>query len=273
MEQLTAAVCAHGEGPVWDAAGARLLWLDMPAGAVWARDDAGDTTRTIVDEYVAALRPRRDGGWVVATARDFVLTDTDFRSESRIPVITSDTEQMNDGGCLSDGSFLCGSQGPSGELYRLDPSGSVTTVLTGVEISNGLAEAPDGFVFYVDSVTKRIDRLTFDATGGLASRTVFADLADEVGLPDGIALDTDGGVWVAMWGQSEVLRVGPDGTVSDRHAVLATNPTACAFGGPELDELFITSSTQDLHAPGPADGALFRLRPGRRGTAPLPYAG
>lgn len=277
VEQLTAGLCSHGEGPVWDDRDASLRWVDMTEGAILRLDPTvgGPPESVRVGPWTAALRPRERGGWVIATRDGFLLTDAALHPEREITAFDDVRLRMNDGACAPDGSFLCGTAGPDGEgfLFRLDPAGAVSVVAAGITISNGLSADPRGDgVFYVDTVTRRIDRLHLDG-GALLAREPFADLGDEDGLPDGIATDAEGGVWVAMWGAGAVIRIGPDGRPDARIAVPTPHVSACTFGGSGRDELYITTSQQGLTQPDLRAGALFLARPGVCGTAPLAYAG
>lgn len=277
VERLAAPVAAHGEGPIWDVRSGLVHWVDMVAGEVHHLDpeSPGSHGVTRVGAWAAALRPRASGGWVVATDTDFLLTDDAFVVERRIPVVHEAGLRMNDGGCAPDGAFLCGTAGADGaaSLYRLGPDLRVSVLTGGITISNGLTADPRGDgLFYVDSATGRIDRLRL-LDGVLRERVPFADLGDEPGLPDGIAVDADGGVWVALWGAGEVVRVRPDGKVGTRIALPTPHVSACAFGGPALTELYITTSQQDLPEPDEDAGALFVARPGVAGAPLLPFRG
>jgi sugar lactone lactonase YvrE len=157
------------------------------------------------------------------------------------------------------------------ELYRLDPGGVLTVVADGVTISNGIGWSPDGSrMYYVDSPTKRIDVFDYDAATGEATRQrVFADLSGFSGVPDGLTVDLDGYVWVAMFGGGVLRRFAPSG---DQDAVVplpVTYPTSVAFGGPDLSDLYVTTSRRDL-SPSQAEaeplaGRLLTLRPGPAG--------
>lgn len=277
VEQVTEALCAHGEGPVWDPRDGSLRWVDMIDGAILRLDPVRDAEPGIVriGPWAAALRPRADGGWVIAVKDGFLLTDADLRLEREIRAFDDSRLRMNDGACATDGSFICGTAGPGGGgyLFRLDPSGAVSILADGVSISNGLVADPlSDAMFYVDTVTRRIDRLRL-VEGVLVEREPFADLSESEGLPDGIAADVDGGVWVAMWGAGAVIRIGPDGRQDARIELPTPHVSACTFGGAQLDELYITTSQQDLPRPDASAGALFRARPGVRGVATLVFEG
>jgi sugar lactone lactonase YvrE len=278
-EQVTPPVAEHGEGPVWDARTGELASVDMQRGDLLTVDRSGAVRRRHVGEPLAALRPRTGGGWVLALARGFALLDEGAEHVRDLGELWSDRSvRMNDGGCDPAGAFWCGSMATDsapgrGALYRLAPDGSVATMLTGVSVSNGLSWSPDGaHAYYVDSGPGTVDVLTVDlTTPEIVERTRFVTFDDAT--PDGLTVDADGGVWVALWGGSAVHRYTPDGVLDAVVQVPTTHPTSCAFGGPDLDELWITSSERGAGAPDGRAGALYRCRPGVRGLDPLPYRG
>jgi sugar lactone lactonase YvrE len=278
-EQLTAADAFHAEGPVWSESWGGLRWVDMLAGDVLSLDADGAVQRRHLGEVAAVLRPRVGGGAVIAIERGFTLEDADG-ALTTMPELWDDlTVRFNEGGCDPDGRFYCGSMGTdkrpgAGTVHRLDAAGGLDAVLTGVTISNGLEWTPDGTgAYYVDSPTRTIERFDYDLQGGLTGRRRFVATGPD-GMPDGLTVDAEGGVWVAMFGGSAVRRYGPDGELDAVVELPVTNVTACTFGGPGLDTLFITTSREDL-APGeqPAAGALFTARPGVTGRPVRPYAG
>jgi sugar lactone lactonase YvrE len=159
-------------------------------------------------------------------------------------------------------------------LYRVTPRGEIVTALNGVTISNGLDWDPEATrLFYVDSTTQRIDAIDFDLDRGrLGRRRTFATIAPEDGLPDGLAVDADGGVWVALFGGSAIRRYLPDGGLDAELRLPVTNPTSIAFGGQDLGDLYITSARHRLSAAQlarePLAGSLLRTRPGVQGRLP-----
>jgi sugar lactone lactonase YvrE len=167
----------------------------------------------------------------------------------------------------------------AGALYRLDPDLSVHPMVGGVAISNGLDWSLDGrTMYYVDTPTRRIDQFDFDpASGAIADRRPFVTIDAADGSPDGLTVDADGGIWLALWDGWRVRRYYPDGSI-DREIRLPVSEVTCpVFGGPDLDELYITTAWELLseaqHAREPLAGALFRVRPGVRGRPPTPFAG
>ena len=278
-EQVTGPVAHHGEGPVWSEGWGGLRWVDMLAGDVLSLDPDGTVRRRPVGDVAAALRPRRGGGAVIAVERGFVLEDADGALSPLEPVWTDPSVRMNEGGCDPDGRFWCGSMAydqteGAAALYRLDPDGSVHRVLDGVTVSNGLEWSPDGtLAYYDDTATHRTDVFDYDPATGLTGRRPFVRFGDD-DSPDGLTVDAEGGVWVALYGGSTVHRYDADGRLDAVVEVPTAKVTACTFGGADLDELFITTSRQDL-GPGddPLAGSLFRVDPGVRGLPIRQFAG
>jgi sugar lactone lactonase YvrE len=280
-EQFTDPCTFHGEGPFWDAANGRLLLVDMLAGAVVEVDADGQTRRQKLAGVAAALRARRGGGYVLATENQFVLLGRDLRVERTLPpVFTDPLLRMNDGGCDPQGRFYCGTMAyaetpGAGTLYRLDPDGAVSVTLPGVTISNGLQWNRAGdTVFYADTPTGRVDRYDFDpASGAFTDRRTFAEISGG-GYPDGMAIDEEDGVWVALWGGSAVHRYDRAGRLDLVVDLPVSNVTACAFGGPNLQTLYITTSRQGIDpAAEPNAGAVFRFHSGVRGAPQHAFAG
>jgi sugar lactone lactonase YvrE len=280
-ERFTAPCTQHGEGPFWDAANDRLLLVDMLAGAVVEVDVDGGTQRHQLAEVAAALRARRGGGYVLATENRFVLLGPDLTEERLLPpVFTNPSIRMNDGGCDQQGRFYCGTMAydetpGAGTLYRLDPDGSVAVALREVTISNGLQwNAAGDTVFYNDTPTGRVDRFTFDPdSAAFTERRAFAEVTGD-GQPDGMAIDEEDGLWVALWGGGAVHRYDPAGRLDLVVELPVTNVTACAFGGPDRRTLFITTSREGLDPDDQPDaGAVFRYSAQVRGAPQHAYAG
>lgn len=273
----------HGEGPVWDSHAGVLRWVDMLAGDVLSTEPtSGSTSRMHVGTIAAAVRPRHRGGLVMALERGFALVDGSERSFRYLGDLWRDpTVRMNDGGCDPQGRFYCGSMAiderPSaGSLHRIDPDGSVTEVLTGLTVSNGLAWSPDGAIaYFVDTATQRIDQFDFEPLKGeFHNRRPLVSVPLAVGRPDGLTVDAEGGIWLALWGGGAVHRYTPDGQLDATISVPVKNVTACAFGGETLEDLFVTTS--QLHAPDSdttSAGHVYRVRPGVRGTPALVFSG
>jgi sugar lactone lactonase YvrE len=270
----------HGETPAYDLAMKQLHWVDMTVGDLMTMDAGGAISRLHVGEIAACWRPRLGGGGVIGTQDGFVLIDPDGGLSARA-AFSDLALRMNDGSCDPQGRFYCANMAydetpGAGTLYRLDPDGSISVALTGTTISNGMVWSLDGTqVYYIDTPTSRVDVFDFDAdAGALLDRRPVVTIDPALGHPDGMTIDASGGLWVALWGGSAVHRYEPDGALTDVIEVAASQTTACAFGGPELDELYITTSRRDIDpAVEPLAGALFSVRPGVCGVPVLMYAG
>jgi len=279
-----------GEGPVWDAQRARLVWVDILAGVVRvgeaARDGIWVEREYRVPMHVGAAVPiADDDSWLLAAGLGFAYLD----ASGEVRVIAEPERdnpiamRMNDGSCDPAGRFWAGSMGYGdeagvGSLYRLDLDGSVHRVLDGITISNGLGWSPDGTAMYVtDSGADTITRYSFDVdTGEISDPRLFlrADRSRD-GTPDGLTVDADGCVWVAFWGGSAVRRYSPKGTLLQTVPVPVSHPTSCCFGGPALDVMFITSAgpkAVNTVGDGP-HGRLLAHRPGVAGLPATPFRG
>jgi sugar lactone lactonase YvrE len=279
-EQITDAVAYHGEGPVWSPSWGGLRWLDMLAGDILSLGSDGSIGRRHVGTVAAAVRPRQSGGAVLGVERGFALEDPTGPITALAPLWTHDRARMNEGACDPNGRFYCGSMGydrtpGAGALYRLDPDGSVHVAVEAVTISNGLDWSPDGArAYYNDTETYRVDAFEYDADVGLTDRRPFAVIDPDDGRPDGLTVDAEGGVWVALNNGGAVHRYRPDGVLDAVIEVPVRKVTACTFGGERLDQLYITTSREDL-APGdePAAGSLFVADVGGVGQPVREFAG
>lgn len=277
LEQVTGPLAYHGEGPVWSTGWGGLRWLDMFAGDLLALHPDGSVGRQHVAHLVACVRPRRGGGAVLGVERGFAVEERDGVIRPLEELWTDPQLRMNEGGCDPDGRFYCGSMAydkrrGAGSLYRLDADHAVRTVLEAVTVSNGLDWSPDGSrAYYNDTDTHRIDLFDYDTRSGLTERRPFAEVP---GRPDGLTVDAEGGVWVALSDRGQVRRYAPDAALDVVIELPVTKVTACAFGGPRLDELFITTSREGLDPSAePGAGSLFRVVPGVIGLPVREFAG
>jgi sugar lactone lactonase YvrE len=277
VEQASDVVAYHAEGPVWSPRWGGLRWVDMLAGDVLSMGADGSIERRHVGEVAAARRPRHGGGAVIGIERGFALEDPDGSVRPLDALWSDPSVRMNEGACDPDGRFYCGSmaydqRAGAASLYRLDPDGTVHVALEGLTVSNGLEWSPDGaLAYHNDTATHSITVYTYDREAGLTDRRVFASLEHR---PDGLTVDAQGGVWTALSDGGAVRRYTPEGELDAVIEVPARKVTACTFGGPGLDELFITTSREGLqHGDDPLAGALFRALPGVRGLPVREFAG
>ena len=287
MTQVRAAVQAEpvgdvkavlGEGPYWVPEDDCLLWVDI------ARDQlhrtyfpSGDTITLDLDAASAAF-PAVGGGLLTVGGSRLALHLPAERGEEWVHRVVAEVParegvRFNDAGVdpagrVWVGSMHTGESEPLGQLYRLDPGAALTTVVKNVTISNGLGWSPDGTVmYYVDSPVRRIEMFDYDpATGEAFQRRQFADLSPFAGVPDGLTVDADGCVWVAVNGGGELRRFTADGSLDAVLPLPVSKPTSLAFGGQGLAELFVTTASIDLTEAElnaqPLAGRLLRLRPG-----------
>ena len=279
VDQVTDPVAYHAEGPVWSPSWGGLRWVDMLAGDVLLLREDGIVDRRHVGTIAAAVRPRRRGGAIIAVERGFALEDKDGTISPGPEVWSDPNVRMNEGGCDPDGRFYCGSmaydqQSGAASIYRLDPDLSVHTVLTDVTISNGLEWSPDGSrAYYNDTATGQVSVFDYDAESGLTNRRTFAEIPDG-GRPDGLTVDSEGGVWTAIVNGGAVQRYGPGGALTEVIEVPARKVTACTFGGHGLDQLFITTSREGLQdGEDPLAGSVFRATPQVVGRPVREFAG
>ena len=274
-----------GEGPRWDASTGTLLWVDIPRQTVHRYDPVTgkDVVRPVPDVVSLAL-PRRRGGVVVGLPDGLHLLDGDH--PPLIAAIESERAdtRTNDGACDPAGRLWVGTmaldeRSPVAALYRVDSHLGVTTMLTGTTISNGLGWSPSGERFYfIDSPTRRVDVFDFDPrTGALEGRRRFAAVEVEGAVPDGLAVDAEGGVWVALHGGWGLHRYAPDGELAAVVDLPVERITSCCFGGDDLRDLYVTTRREGLSASElaaqPLAGALLRLDAGVAGLPTHAFAG
>ncbi len=276
-EQVTDAVAYHGEGPVWSPSWGGLRWVDMLAGDLLTLRDDGAVDRLHVGDVAAFVRPRRRGGYVVGLERGIGLADHVDGPPSVVRELWSDPGvRMNEAGCDDDGVLYAGSMAydaaeGGGTLYRVDPDGTVTTWLAGVTISNGVDFSPDGRRAYYDDTQTGVTEVFDVVDGRWTNRRTFAD--GDGGRPDGLVVDAEGNVWVAHNGAGRVRCHAPDGTLVAEVSVPVRQVTACTLGGPDLRDLYVSTSREHLDDPEPAAGALFRARVPVPGRPVRPYVG
>ena len=282
MEVAIPARALLGEGPRWDAAAQRLLWVDIEAGSLHLFDPARDDDRAIpLGNRVGAAAPTESGGVLVALADRLALVDLDDDSVRTLVKLPHGPElRLNDGACDPAGRFWVGSMALDyapgrGALYRYSHGGGLDRMVEDVTISTGLGWSPDGTtMYYIDSMAYRVDRFDFDvATGEIADRRPFIVIERGGGIPDGLAVDDDGGVWVALWGRGSIRRYSSDGELEQVLAVPVDKVTACCFGGEDGRSLYVTTAAVELEGEQPLAGSVFVTEVDVAGPPAQPFAG
>ena len=259
-----------GEGPLWDHRTGVVAWVDILAGLVHITEPVtGVTTSIPAGTEVGALALHGDESYLLATRSGFATLEG-TRVETLNEVLTAEGQRMNDGALDPVGRFVAGSitndRSPTGALYVRDVDGSVRTLFGGVTVSNGLAWSATGNrMYYIDSALQGIDVMDYDLDEGMVSdRRRLASIPEADGTPDGMTIDAEGCLWVAFFGGAAVRRYSPTGELIGKVELPVSRITSCAFGGPNLDRLFITSAavgaTPD-DPPRPLDGAMFVVEP------------
>jgi sugar lactone lactonase YvrE len=267
-----------GEGPYWVPEDDCLLWVDIDRGRLHRTYFPSGETVVMDLGAVSAAFPAVGGGILTAGGSKLALhlpAERGGQWTTRVVAEVPAREgiRFNDAGVDPAGRVWVGSMHlpetePLGELYRLDAGGALTTVVKGVTVSNGLGWSPDGArMYYADSPVHRVDMFDYDpATGEAFSRRVFAELSAFDGVPDGLTVDADGYVWVAFWGGGALRRFAPDGALDAVLQMPVSQPTSCAFGGPGMGDLYVTTARAGLTEAElqtqPLAGRLLRLRPG-----------
>jgi sugar lactone lactonase YvrE len=286
LDAITAGEDVLGEGPHWAAAPGRLLRVDILGRLVVSLDPGdGEQERTSFDDETTFVVPRIGGGLAVGVPSGVLLLDAAGRLERSIE-LSSEPEQhrVNDAKADTAGRLWVSTQCPTGgvggdHLHRLDIDGSSTIAVSGVSNGNGLGWSPDGkSLYFIDSLTQRVDVFDFDiAAGTVSGQRTFIEVPASLGVPDGMTVDAEGGVWVALFFGGAVHRYTPAGELDLRIELPTSHPTSLAFGGDELRELFVTTAQFLLPArklaAEPLAGAVFRLRPGMAGLPAHAFGG
>jgi sugar lactone lactonase YvrE len=289
-----------GEGPTWDDRAQSLFWVDIVAGQVHRfRPDLGTDAVAEMGTMIGSLGLREGGGLVLALADGLGLASAEQVRRAlpedgrrafpagrhggvtldyeRVPGFSVDPRvRFNEGKVDPEGRFVAGTmdrheRDTLGSLYQLKPDGTVTTLLTGIGVSNGMDVSDDlRTLFFIDTADGGVDAFDRDPeTGALSGRRRVVDVPSESGGPDGMTLDAEGCLWVAVWGAGQVRRFDPSGRLIATLEVPARNVSSVGFGGPALDELFITTArvgqAQAALGRQPRAGDLFWCRPGVSG--------
>jgi sugar lactone lactonase YvrE len=279
VDVVLEAGAALGEGPVWDEVRQELWWVDISGHQLHCWSPAsGDRVALDAGTAIGSVALTADGRVVAAVDQDLVLVTAD--GGMRVLVTVGDVVEggvLNDCGCDPDGNLWVGvstaaETEPIGCLRVVTPGLEVTTVLDGLTVPNGIDWSLDErLVYFVDSPARRVDVFA-SRPRALGERSVLAVIDSGDALPDGLTVDREGGIWVALWDGWSVRRYLPDGTLDVVVELPAAKVTSCAFGGDDLEDLFITTASLDLTTPAdraeqPLAGAIFRVRPGVAGRA------
>lgn len=290
MNTVEIAVDAHallGEGPCWDERTRVLWWVDIRAETLHCYDPHTELASVFtIRKSVSAVVPRRSGGLVLAVRDGFYGFDPRSGAAQLLAGVESDLgdNRLNDAKCDRKGRLWGGTMADNespgaGSFYRLDADGQLHLIWDRVTCSNGIGWSPDDRrMYYVDSGLRRVDRCDYDSTTGVVTnRAPFVEVPTASGEPDGLTVDAEGFVWVALWGGAAVHRYRPDGRLDRILHVPAINVTSCAFGGDDLGTLFITSAASKASpaqlSKYPLSGALFHCRPGVIGLPTNHFAG
>ena len=265
-----------GECPVWDADAQALFWVDIRRPALRRLDRTGAVDTRIMPDLVGAVALAGDGRLLVAVAGEVALYDW---ATARLDTVATLPDRppghrFNDGRCDRQGRFWVGTmhndtRAPEGTLFRLE-GGALLPVRTGVQIPNSLAWSPDGrTMYFADSLRHAIEALPYDPSTGIAGPGRDIVRTAPPGFPDGSAVDADGFLWNAEFNAARLVRYAPDGTVDRVLPTPVARPTSCAFGGPDLATLYVTTTSQAMTEAelrdNPLAGALLACVPGVRG--------
>lgn len=284
MECLADVRAVLGEGPCWDTRGGSLLWVDINTPVVfqWSARDGLQTHE--VSEKICSIIPRAAGGYIGAGYNGLVTLSDDFAIKHvGHPEQHLAGNRFNDGKVDREGRFWAGTMDhaehqSSGTLYRIDNNLSWKAIDTGYHVTNGPAFSIDGRTMYhTDSAAQRVYIFDLDINGDATNRRTFLQFTPDMGYPDGMTVDAENCVWIAFWDGWCIRRFSPDGSLLAKIPVPVQRPTSVAFGGPDIDRIFITSAARDLSD---ADlirqanaGGMFAFTPGVKGVAELPFAG
>lgn len=284
LEHVLSVQARLGEGPLWDPSEGVLDFVDIEGDCYHRYNPAtGAHERVDVGLPIGALALRQKGGLVLATRDGFAFWDP--VAGRRTPIADPEAHKaharFNDGAVDGRGRFWAGTMGDGEQnsLYRLDSDLRVKVMETGVGVSNGIGWSPDQkTMYYTDSPRQVIYAYDFDPDSGeLSHRRLFVLSRGERGFPDGLAVDSEGFVWSARWEGWKVTRYDPQGRVEREIELPVERVTSCAFGGPNLDELYITTAWTGLNdaqrTQQPLAGDLFRVRVGIKGMPPSRFAG
>jgi len=271
--------CELGEGPVYDYRSQTLYWVDITQGLLYQKDVNGDSLSIHkFDQPIGFAIPTQLSSKIVIGLRDGVFF---YNLDDELKTVISEVEienlknRLNDGKCDSEGRLWMGTMGLKaeknvGSLYSLT-QGKLDKHLDKLTISNGMAWYQNKF-YFIDSVTQSIREFRYDVkSGAIENPKVIIKIPSNLGTPDGMTIDCNNNLWVALWGGKSVICVDTaNGEIIDQIHVPAPNVTSCCFGGVKFDTLFITTARQDLSQNQindfPESGSVFSIKPGVNGV-------
>lgn len=277
-----------GEGPIWSSRDNALYWVDILAPAIHSLHPLdGTTTVTRLGSMVSLAVPKTSGGLLLATPAGLMAFDGDSKRMTRFahPEAERPGNRYNDGKCDRMGrlwiaSMDLGTAPNRGSLFRVDPDGQWQRMDTGFTVPNGMGWSPDDTrMYFADTFRRTVFVYDFDLRAGrIANRRPLIEFDAARGKPDGLTVDEEGCLWIAMWDAWHIARYSPDGRELERVALPVPRPTSCCFGGDHLDTLYITTASVRLSeaelAAAPLSGSLFAFRPaGVRGLPETAFAG
>jgi sugar lactone lactonase YvrE/DNA-binding IclR family transcriptional regulator len=277
-----------GEGPTWSPRDSALYWVDILTPSVHCYDThKGVDSEVKVGSMVSAAIPKSTGGLLVATPGGLMTLDTESKNLSFFchPELDRPSNRYNDGKCdrmgrLWIGTLDMGAASNRGNLFKVHADGTWKKMDTGFTVANGLGWSPDNkSMYFTDTARRTIYVYDFELlTGSISNRRPLITLDNSDGKPDGMTVDEDGCLWVAIWDAWRVSRYSPEGKELLRVKMPIPRPTSCCFGGSNLDTLYVTSASVRLNesalAAAPLSGSLFSIRiPGVRGLPETTFAG
>lgn len=274
-----------GEGPVWSVKEQAIYWVDIDGKKIQRYSPTTKNYETFsMPIKVTLLAFRKTGGFICGTENGFYFWDADTQKMDFIthPESGKKESRFNDGKVDQMGRLWAGtmtSQGATSSLYRMDGDLSVTTMVSNITISNGIGWSPDKTImYYVDSLRYVINAFDFDIWHGtISNQRPFVQLDTDFGVPDGLTVDREGYVWCAIYDGWKVMRYDPFGRASAEIKMPVSRPSSCAFGGKDLDELYITSISEGLSAAQkaqePMAGDLFMVKMQVKGIAEPEFSG
>ena len=270
--------CVVGEGPMWHPSEQRVYWSDIVTGRMFRYDPQTQQHEQFMDgNIVGGYTIQTDGSLLLFMDRGTVKVWRNGAMETIIDEIPDEREtRFNDVFADPEGRIYCGTmptQDRLGRLYRLDPDRTLTLLLEGIQISNGMGLTLDHkHLYYTDTGAKKIYLFDYDRdTGALSGQHLFVDLAGEEGGPDGMTVDAEGFVWSARWDGSCLVRYSPQGSEERRIHFPARKVSSVTFGGADYRDMYVTTAGgDDKNENGEGAGALYRLRPGIQGLPEFP---